>query len=111
MLLRSFKLLFATLFAALLGVACGGDSAPAPTNVVALAGESSVTVSWDVVPGVEYWVFAVPTSLAPTDTKKMESWIGLPGGASRLNGICDGGIFSSLALCWNRPHLTHRSRA
>ena len=85
MLLRSFKLLFATLFAALLGVACGGDSAPAPTNVVALAGESSVTVSWDVVPGVEYWVFAVPTSLAPTDTQKMESWIGLPGGATRLN--------------------------
>ncbi len=86
MLLRSFKLIFATLFALLLSVACGGgNSAPAPTNVVALAGESSVTVSWDVVPGVEYWVFALPTSLAPTETKKMESWIGLPGGATRLN--------------------------
>lgn len=85
MLLRSFKLLFATLFAALLSVACGGDSAPAPTNVVVRPGESSVTVSWDATPGVEYWVFAVPASLAPADTKKMEGWIGLPGGATWLN--------------------------
>lgn len=38
----------------------GGSSAPPPTNVNALAGDSSVTVTWDAAPGVEYWLFIAP---------------------------------------------------
>ncbi len=85
MFLRPFKLFCATLFAVLLSVACGGDPAPAPIAVTVLSGESSATVTWDMAPGVEYWVFAVPTSAAPSQTKTMEQWIGLPGSVTRLN--------------------------
>ena len=85
MFLRSFKLFFATLITVLLSVACGGDSAPPPTNVVVVAGESSVTVSWDMVGGVENWLFFGPTSTVPTSTTAMEKWIGQYGGGTLLN--------------------------
>jgi hypothetical protein len=85
MFLRSFKLFFATLFSVLLSVACGGDSAAPPTNVVVVAGESSVTVSWDMTGGVENWLFFVPTSTAPTSITAMEKWIGQYGGGTLLN--------------------------
>ncbi len=85
MFLRSFKLLAAMLLAVLLSVACGGDSAPAPTGLVATPGESSVTLTWDSTSGVEYWVFSAPVSTAPTDTKLMSDWIGLYGGGTWLN--------------------------
>lgn len=34
-----------------------GSSVPAPTNVIVVAGENSATVTWDMSPGVDYWVF------------------------------------------------------
>ena len=81
MFFRSFKLFAAALLAVLLSVACGGDAAPAPTRLAVTAtGESSATLSWDMAPGVEYWLFYAPTSIAPTDTTSMQKWIGLPGG-------------------------------
>lgn len=80
MFLRSFKLLAATLIAGLILVSCGGDSAPAPTGLRVMTGDSTATVSWDMVDGVEYWLFFGPTSVAPTDTTSMQKWIGLPGG-------------------------------
>ncbi len=80
MFLRSFKLLLATLMAVLMLVACGGEAAPAPTGLTVAAGETSASVSWDMVDGVEYWLFFGPTSVAPTDTSSMHGWIGLPGG-------------------------------
>ena len=80
MFLRSFKLFAAMLVAVLLSVACGGEAAPAPTGLVVTAGESTVTVSWDATPGVEYWLFFGPSSIAPTDTTSMQNWIGLIGG-------------------------------
>ncbi|MDD5335047.1 MAG: hypothetical protein PHS32_15055, partial [Rhodoferax sp.] len=61
MIFRSFKLFFAALIAALLLVACNsGDPTPAPSGLAVTAGESSVTVSWDMTDGVEYWLFFGP---------------------------------------------------
>ncbi|MEI8029480.1 MAG: hypothetical protein WCH35_06855 [Comamonadaceae bacterium] len=85
MFLRSFKLFFATLVTVLLSVACGGDAAAPPTNVVVVAGESSVTVSWDMAGGVENWLFFGPTSTVPTSITAMEKWIGQYGGGTVLN--------------------------
>jgi predicted small lipoprotein YifL len=81
MLLRSFKWLVVTLVAALSLLACGnGDPAPAPTGLKVTAGDTSATVTWDKVDGVEYWLFYAPTSVVPTNTTSMHGWIGLPGG-------------------------------
>ena len=80
MFFRSFKLFLAGLMTALL-LACGsGEPAPAPTGLTVSAGESSATLTWDMVSGVEYWVFFAPTSMAPLDVGSMQSWFGLPGG-------------------------------
>src|SRR5512139_511129 len=46
----------------LAGCNAPGSSATAPTNVAAVAGDSSVTVSWDMTPGVQYWLFFAPAS-------------------------------------------------
>ena len=81
MFLRSFKLFVAALTAALLSVACGnGEPAPAPTGVLVSAGESSATVTWNMVDGVEYWLFFGPSSVTPATTATMQGWFGLPGG-------------------------------
>ena len=81
MFLRSFKLLVTSVVAVLLLAGCGnGDPAPAPTGLTVVAAESSVTVSWDVTEGVEYWLFFGPSSVAPASTTSMQSWFGLPGG-------------------------------
>ncbi len=77
---RSFKLFFAGLLTVLL-LACGnGEPAPAPTGLATSVGESSVTLTWDMSSGVEYWVFYAPTSVAPSSVASMQSWFGLPGG-------------------------------
>ena len=45
-----------------------GSSAPAPTNVQVVTGDTSATLTWDMTPGVEYWLFkAATTSLTPQD--------------------------------------------
>lgn len=87
MFFHSFKLFAATSLTTLLLSACGGsgDPAPAPTGLEVTALESSVSVSWDVTPGVEYWLFYGPTSIAPTDVSSMTGWIGLPGGSVILD--------------------------
>lgn len=50
--------------------ACSGEggSAPPPANFTAVAGDSSVTVSWDMAPGVEYWLFFAPASGVTPDS-------------------------------------------
>jgi len=58
---------FFTLFIAILAVTffagCHnkGSSAPAPTNVSVVAGENRATVTWDMLPGIQYWVFKAAT--------------------------------------------------
>lgn len=84
MSLRSLKSFAAAMITALLLAACGGDSAPAATNLGVTPGESSATVTWDMAPGVEYWLFYAPTSSAPADTSSMHSWIGIPGGGAPM---------------------------
>lgn len=50
----------------------GGSSAPPPNNVVVAAKDSRVVVTWDMVPGVEYWIFrAVGTGITPTTCSSM----------------------------------------
>ena len=85
MSIRSFKLFLAAALTAALCVACGGgggSAAPAPTGLAVVAGDTIATVSWDMVEGVEYWVFDVPTSKAPGSTTAMGPWIGVSGGAT-----------------------------
>lgn len=60
---------FSLLLSAILGlvlVACGGkgDSAAAPTDFVATAGDGQVTLTWTQAPGVEYWIWYAPGTLA-----------------------------------------------
>ena len=57
------------LLSAMLGlalVACGGkgDSATPPTDLVATAGDAQVTLTWTMAPGVEYWIWYAPGTLA-----------------------------------------------
>ena len=55
---RYFTFILATIFVLILqGCYSKGSSAPAPNNVSVVAGDLSATVSWDMLPGVEYWIF------------------------------------------------------
>lgn len=102
MFLRSIKLLAASLIAALISVSCGGDSANPPSSLSVSAGDTSASVSWDMVAGVEYWLFFGPSSLTPSDTSSMHRWIGLPGGNSLIKvtspylvtGLANGASYS-----------------
>jgi hypothetical protein len=76
MFFRALKRLATMVCVALTIASCGGgSSAPAPTGLKASAGESSAVVTWDMVPGVEYWLFFAPTIVAPKDTSDMSKWI------------------------------------
>lgn len=81
---RSFKPLAAVLLAAVLTASCGGggSSAPAPTGLAVVAGDTLVTLTWDMVGDVEYWMFDGPSNVVPSSTANMSNWIGLPGGAA-----------------------------
>ena len=81
MRLQSFKVIASLLLAAVIAAGCGGGSpAPAPPNLKAVASESTVTLTWDAAPGVEYWVFYAPTIYAPADNSNMNRWFNLLGG-------------------------------
>ncbi len=50
----------------------GGSSAPPPNNVVVTAKDSKVVVTWDMVPGVQYWIFkANATGVTPQNCSSM----------------------------------------
>lgn len=53
---------FPMLLSLLLAACSIGQSAPAPTNVQAIAGDSSITVTWDMTPGVDYLLYYAPMS-------------------------------------------------
>ena len=46
--------------------ACGGkgSSAPAPGNLLIAAQDTQLHLTWDALPGVEYWVFCAPNASA-----------------------------------------------
>lgn len=56
----AFSLMIAAVI--LLAGCTAGASAPPPPNVTAVAGDSSITVSWNAAPGVEYWLFFAPAA-------------------------------------------------
>ncbi len=86
MRLQSLKVILSLLVAAFVAAGCGGGSpAAAPSGLKAEATESTLTISWDSTPGVEYWLFYAPTVYAPADNSNMSRWFGLPGGAVLLN--------------------------
>ena len=57
--MKRFFVFILVLIAPLLLSSCGGkgSSSSAPANVNIVAGDSSVTISWDAQPGVEYWIW------------------------------------------------------
>lgn len=93
--------LVAAILAGLLVAGCSGSgsghSADAPANVVALAGDGIVTVTWPMAPNVEYWMFyANSTSISTSN------WTTIPGsklviGASSpfvATGLSNGAVYS-----------------
>lgn len=81
MSLRFFRVWMAALVVAVLSAACGGGStAPTPSGLTAVAGETTATVAWTMDAGVEYWLYVAPTSVAPTNNSSMHDWFGLAGG-------------------------------
>jgi hypothetical protein len=76
------------------GCGGGGSTAPAPGNVTAVAGDSSVTVSWDMQPGVEYWLWAGPgTNISP---QNCSSTPGCTTTGPGLGGATSPQVFSNL---------------
>lgn len=61
--MKSLRLILPLVFAATLA-ACGGkgSSAPAPNNFQITAQDTQLHMTWDAVPGVEYWVFCAPNA-------------------------------------------------
>ncbi|MGO8755045.1 MAG: hypothetical protein ACLQHK_07425 [Gallionellaceae bacterium] len=56
---RSFLCVMALAAVLFLGGCLGGGGSPAntPTNVSVVAGDSSAIVTWDMLPGVDYWIY------------------------------------------------------
>lgn len=89
---RYFAFILTIIFTILLqGCYSRGSSAPAPTNVNAVAGDTSVTITWDMLPEVEYWIFkATASNVTP------ESCFGTPGCQMIMNAVSPT-VFSGLA--------------
>ncbi len=52
----------------------GGSSAPAPTNVAVVAKDSRVIVTWDMTPGVDYWIWkAAASGVTPDNCSSLPS--------------------------------------
>jgi hypothetical protein len=85
----------------------GGSSAPAPNNVKVVAKDSRVIVAWDMVGGVQYWLWsAVGAGITPQTCSSMSlcttsfgvvsptTFLGLSNGTTysfTINGRKDGG--------------------
>jgi photosystem II stability/assembly factor-like uncharacterized protein len=71
---RKFGIILVAVVAALLQgcLGSGGSSAPPPTNVTATPKDSRVVVTWNPVPGVQYWIFyANGTGVTPQNCSSM----------------------------------------
>lgn len=71
---RFFALIMMVAVATTILAGCGGkgSSASVPTNVNVVAGDTSAIVSWDMQPGVEYWVYkAAGTGITPQSCNSM----------------------------------------
>jgi hypothetical protein len=97
--MRRPLVLVAAILAGLLVAGCGssGSSADAPANVVAVAGDGIVTVTWPTVSGVDYWLF-----YAPSPSISTSNWTTILGSLSVLGavspyvatGLTNGAVYS-----------------
>jgi hypothetical protein len=75
----------------------GGSSAPAPNNVKVVAKDSRVVVAWDVVDGVQYWLYkALGTGVTPQTCSSM-TWCTTSIGVvspTTLWGLSNGATYS-----------------
>lgn len=77
--------LIVTLSTLLFMSGCGsklGSSASPPGDLQVVAGDSSVTATWTMAPGVQYWLL-----LAPGDNIATANWTTLPGARSVIGAI------------------------
>jgi photosystem II stability/assembly factor-like uncharacterized protein len=68
-----YLLIVAMVTSMLGGCLDNGSSAPPPTNIIPIAGDGRVMLTWTGDPGVDYWLF---TATAPSLTAF--NWTGLP---------------------------------
>lgn len=73
-----------------------GSSAAPPTNVVAIPGDSQITLTWNSVSGVEYWVFTVPGNSVTTGTWDIPGGSAFPKASSPhvVTGLTNGTLYS-----------------
>ncbi len=81
-----------TAFATLLLISgCGnslnlGSSAPPPSDLQILAGDSSVKVVWTMAPGVQYWLLYAPAaSISANNPAAPDNWTTIPGAMSVID--------------------------
>lgn len=97
--MRRLFVLVAAILAGLLVAGCGssGSSADAPANVVAVAGDGKITLTWPMASGVDYWLFyAKATSISTSN------WTSIPGSILVMSaaspfvatGLVNGAIYS-----------------
>jgi len=97
--MKRFLVLILVVTASLFLASCRGkgSSAPAPTNVNVVAGETSATISWDMTPGVNYWVFrAAGADISPQSCYGMPQCQMIPNAVSPLlvTGLINGTQYS-----------------
>ncbi len=93
MSMRITRLFVAVVLAALSVAGCldSGSSAPPPAGGLTLSpGDGKITISWDMTPGVEYWLFYAPASSISTT-----NWSSVAGG-SALMGVTSPHVLTGL---------------
>lgn len=83
--MKRFFVLIITISSLLLMSGCGfslGSSANPPTDLQVVPGDSSVTATWTMAPGVQYWLLYAPASSISTS-----NWTSLPGSKSLINAV------------------------
>jgi hypothetical protein len=89
--------LSALVIAACNGISSGGSKPDTPTNVKVVSGDSSVTVTWDMQSGIEYWIFSAAAPSISTD-----NWTSLPqarvtrnaSSPQVISGLTNGTVYS-----------------
>ena len=98
--MRRFLLMAATAVAVLITAACGsgsGKSAEPPATIVATPGDGTITITWPMASGVEYWMFYAPSASISTS-----NWTTILGSSSVIGaaspyvvtGVANGTLYS-----------------
>lgn len=97
--MKNLRLLWSLPMIAIL-TACGGkgSSAPAPTGFTVTPQDTQLYMTWDAVPGVEYWVFCDPNQTS------INSHATAPTGRLRYTGIFSG-TFTATGLTNGTPYM------